>query len=162
MKIGKAFLAGVIGGAVMSALMWMGRVIMEVPANLEMMLGTMVLEPGSTAWIIGLMMHLMISGLIAIIYAWGFERVTHRAGWLVGAGFGLIHAIIAGMVMGTMPAMHPRMPEPMMPPGAYLSSMGAMGVMMEFVLHLIYGAIVGAMYAPVLHGHAREHARAVS
>ena len=160
MKTGTAFLAGVVGGAVMSALMWMGRILMDMPANLEMMLGTMVMEPGPTAWIIGLVMHLMISGLIAIIYAWGFERVTHRAGWLVGAGFGLLHALIAGMVMGVMPAMHPRMPEPMMPPGAYMSSMGATGVAMEFVLHLIYGAVVGAIYAPVLHprAHARRHA----
>lgn len=160
MNTGKAFVAGVIGGAVMSALMWMGR-LMGMPANLEMMLGTMIMEPGTTAWILGLVMHLMISGLIALIYAWVFEHVTHRAGWLVGAGFGIVHAIIGGMVMGMMPAMHPRMPDPMMPPGAFLSNLGPMGVVAEFVLHIVYGAIVGAIYAPVLrarpstaHGHA--------
>lgn len=150
MNASKAFLAGVLGGVVMSALMWMGR-LMGMSANLEMMLGTMLLEPGTTAWLFGFVVHLMVSGLIALIYAWAFEHVTHRAGWLVGAGFGIVHAIIGGMVMGMMPAMHPRMPEPMQPPGAFLSNLGAVAVMMEFVLHMIYGAVVGAIYAPVLH-----------
>lgn len=150
MKAGKAFVAGMVGGAVMSALMWMAR-MMGMPANLEMMLGTMVADPGTTAWMIGFVMHLMLSGAIALIYAWAFEHVTHRAGWLVGAGFGIVHAIIAGMVMGMMPMMHPRMPNPVMPPGAFLSNLGTMGVVAEFMLHMVYGAVVGAMYGAVIH-----------
>lgn len=156
MKLGTAFVAGVVGGAAMSLLMWMARTMMDMPANLEMMLGTMLgMMPGPTAWLIGLVMHLLISGLIALIYAWGFERVTHRAGWLVGAGFGVLHAIIAGLVMGMMPAMHPLMPEQMPPPGAYMSNLGAMGVIAEFMLHIVYGAIVGAIYRPVVHPAGR-------
>jgi hypothetical protein len=151
MKAGRAFVAGMVGGAVMSALMWMGRTVMGMPANLEMMLGTMFTDPGATAWIIGFVMHLMISGAIALIYAWAFEHITHRAGWLLGAGFGIVHAIIGGMVMGMMPMMHPRMPNPIMPPGAFMSSMGTMGVVAEFVLHMVYGAVVGAMYGAVVH-----------
>lgn len=87
MNGGNAFVAGVVGGLVMSGLMWLARTMMAMPANLEMMLGTMVADPGSTAWIIGFAMHLMISGAIALIYAWAFEHVTHRAAWLIGAGF---------------------------------------------------------------------------
>ena len=148
MNVGKAFTAGVIGGAAMSALMWMARAFMGMPANLEMMLGTMLgLAPG--AWLIGFVMHLMISGAIALIYAWGFEHVTHRAGWLIGAGFALIHATIGGLAMGMMPMMHPQMPGPMQPPGAFMSNMGVTGVVAEYVLHIVYGAIVGAMYKPV-------------
>lgn len=148
MKAGRAFLAGVIGGAVMSVGLAMGRA-MGMPANLEMMQGTMFLPPGTTAFVVGLMMHLMISGLIALIYAWGFENVTHRAGWLVGVGFALIHTLIAGMVMGMMPMMHPMMPEQMPSPGYFMSNLGAMGVVAEVMLHLIYGAIVGGMYGAV-------------
>lgn len=151
MKTGTAFVAGVVGGAVMSALMWMARTMMGMPANLEMMLGTMVMDQGTTAWIIGFVMHLMISGAIALVYAWGFEHVTHRAGWLVGAGFGIAHAVIAGLVMGMMPMMHPRMPDPVMAPGAYMSALGTMGVVAEFMLHMVYGAVVGAMYGAVVH-----------
>jgi len=151
MKTGKAFVAGVVGGAVMSALMAMARAFMGMPANLEMMLGTMVVQPpGAVAWTVGLVMHLVLSGLIALIYAWGFERVTHRAGWAVGAGFGVIHAIIGGLFMGMVPAMHPLIPEQMPAPGAFMSNI-PMGPVALFVLHIVYGAVVGAIYRPVEH-----------
>ena len=40
----------------------------------------------------------------------------------------------------------------MMPaPGAFMANLGMMGVGAFFMLHLIYGAIVGAMYGPVVH-----------
>lgn len=112
------------------------------------MLGTMVADPGTTAWIIGFVMHLMISGLIALIYAWGFEHVTHRAGWAVGAGFSLIHSVIAGMAMGMIPLIHPRMPNPVMPPGFFMANLGTIGPVIVFMFHAVYGAIVGAIYGP--------------
>ncbi len=151
MKAGRAFLAGAGGGAVMSLLMWMARTMMGMAANLEMMLGTLVADPSTTAWLIGLVMHLTISGAIALLYAWGFENVTHRAGWLAGVGFSIIHIVIGGLAMGMMPMMHPRMPNPISPPGAFLSNLGMMGIVAFVMMHVVYGAIVGAMYGPVIH-----------
>ena len=156
MNTSRAFVAGVVGGVVMSIFLAMAR-FMGMPANLEMIEGTMLMDPGPVAWILGFVMHLVLSGLIALVYAWGFEHVTHRAGWLVGAGFGILHAIIAGMVMGMMPMIHPRMPSPVMPPGAFMSHLGLMGPIAVFMLHMIYGAVVGRMYAPVTES-ARVHA----
>jgi len=151
MHAGKAFTAGVVGGAVMTGIMWLARTFMGMPMNLEMMEGTMLVRPpGPVAWGVGFLMHLMISGLIAFVYAWGFERVTHRAGWLVGAGFGVVHAVIAGVVMGMMPAVHPLIPGQMPAPGAFLSNV-PMGPVALFMLHVVYGAIVGAIYAPAAH-----------
>ena len=155
MNLSRAFMGGVLGGVTMSIGLAMGRA-MGMPANLELMLGTMVLEPGMAAFVVGLVMHLMISGLIALIYAWGFEHVTHAAGAGIGAGFGAIHAIIGGMFMGLMPMMHSLIPESMPAPGVFMSNMGAMGVMAEIVLHVIYGAVVGAVYGPVHVATARE------
>lgn len=150
MNYGRAFLAGVVGGAVMSILMAIARNFMGMPANLEMMEGTMLgLQPSMTTWIIGLMMHLVISGLIGIIYAVGFEYVAHRAGWLTGVGFSIVHILIGGVAMGMVPLIHPFIPEMMPAPGAFLSNLGATGVIAFIMLHMIYGAIVGAMYPPV-------------
>ncbi|NUQ20920.1 MAG: hypothetical protein HOQ09_08155 [Gemmatimonadaceae bacterium] len=153
MNAGRAFVAGMIGGAAMSAMMWMGRTLMGMDVNLSMMLGTMFVQPpGAVAWIVGFMMHLIISGLIALLYAWGFEHVTHRAGWLVGVGFLLIHSIGTGLFMGMVPAMHPMIRSGQMPaPGFFMANKGAMYVVMLFVLHAVYGAIVGAMYTPIVH-----------
>ncbi len=153
MHTGRAFRAGVAGGAVMTGVTWMARTILGMPMNLEMMEGTMLVQPpGGVAWAVGLAMHLVISGLIGLVYAWGFERVTHRAGWLVGAGFGVVHAVIAGIMMGMVPAIHPLIPGQMPAPGAFLSSV-PMGPVALFMLHVIYGAVVGAIYRPAEHAH---------
>jgi len=149
MNYARAFVGGVAGGAVMSLLM-AGARAMGMQATLEMVLGTMLgLAPGTGAWVVGFAMHLVISGLIALLYGWGFERLTRRADWQVGLGFGVVHAVIGGLVMGMVPAMHPLIPEQMPAPGAFMWNLGPMGVVAEMVLHLIYGAIVGAMYGPV-------------
>ncbi len=146
-----ALVAGLVGGVAMTGLGWLVR-LMGIPMNAEMMLGTMVSPPGATAWLIGFMIHLMLSALIALAYAWSFEHVAHRAGAVVGLGFAVVHIVIAGMVMGMMPMMHPMMPEQMPAPGAFMANMGATFVALFVIEHLIYGAIVGAMYARVPHG----------
>ena len=148
MNYGRALAAGVAGGTAMT----IGMAILRasgMPANPEMMLGTMFFPQGSLAWVAGFTMHLIVSALIALIYAWGFERVTHRAGWTIGVLFALIHIPIGGIVMGVIPVMHPMIPEMMPPPGAFMAGMGMMGVMAFVAEHLVYGAIVGAVYEPV-------------
>lgn len=160
MNFGKAFLAGVVGGTMMTIIMALVRATMMPQANPEMMLGTMTGSmPGMGTWVMGLVIHLILSGVIALIYAVGFEYVTHRAGVLTGLGFAIIHLIIGGVVMGMMPMMHPMIPEQMPPPGAFMSGMGMMGTGLFVLEHLIYGAIVGAMYTPV-HGELRAGAEA--
>ena len=158
MKTGKAFFAGILGGAVMSAIMFLAR-LMGMEVNLEMMLGTVLLAPGAVAWVTGLVMHLLISGLIALLYAWGFEHVSHRAGWRTGLLFSLAHIGIAGVFMGAvLPAMHRLVPETMpMPaysmatPGYFMLNLGLLGVLAFVMLHAIYGGVVGTLYGPVLH-----------
>ena len=150
MKTGKAIIAGLVGGIAMTVLGWLVRLV-GLDMNAEMMLGTMVSSPGATAWAIGFVMHLMLSALIALAYAWGFERI-HRAGAGAGLGFAVIHIAIAGLVMAMIPAMHPMIPEQMPAPGAFMANMGATFVALFVLEHLLYGAIVGATYGPVLHG----------
>lgn len=131
----------------MSLLMAIGR-LMGMEVNLEMMLGTMLgLSPGPLTWIVGFIMHLVISGLIAMLYALGFERVTHRADWKTGVLFSLVHILIGGIFMGLVPAMHPHIPETLPAPGYFLANHGTLGVVAFFILHMIFGAVVGAVYA---------------
>jgi hypothetical protein len=150
MNYSKAFLAGVTGGAVMSLIITLVRVLGIMDVNLAIMEGSMVLGTASAAaWILGLIMHLIISGLIALLYAAGFEYLTHRAGWLIGLAISLIHIVIAGLFFGIVPAMHPLMPDQIPPPGIFMSNKGIMGVLAFFMLHMIYAAVVGAIYRPV-------------
>jgi hypothetical protein len=155
MKAGRAIVAGLVGGLAMTVLAWLVRQT-GLQMNAEMMLGSMVSSsPGLTTWLIGFVMHLVISALIALAYAWGFERVTHRAGTAAGLGFAVIHVAIAGVVMAMVPAIHPMIPEQMPAPGAFLANMGATMAALFVIEHLLYGGIVGAMYGPVRHAPAR-------
>lgn len=151
MKAGKAFVAGVVGGAVMSVLLAVAR-LLGMPVNLEMLLGTMTgMDPGAVTWVLGLIMHLVISGAIALLYGLGFEYVSHRSGALPGVVFSLIHIVVGGLFMGAIPGIHPMVPEVMAAPGAFMANIGDLGVIAFVVLHAIYGAVVGVMYGPVVH-----------
>lgn len=147
----KAFLGGVVGGAVMSAIMWMARNLMGMEVHLEQILGTLFGGPptlGKT--LMGFVLHLVLSGMIALLYAVGFEKVTQRASAGLGVLFSLPHIVLAGIFMGyILPVMHPLVPEQMAGPGPFMSNLGILGVVAFVMLHLIYGAIVGAMYTTV-------------
>lgn len=155
MNAPRAFLAGVVGGAVMSALMFLGRAGLGLDVDLEMLMGTVFLERGAAAWLLGLGMHLMMSGLIGVGYALAFERVTQKASAGIGAAFSVVHMLVAGPVMGgVVPLVHRLVPEQMPGPGYFLAHHGAAGVATFVVLHLVFGAVVGALYA----GHVGRRA----
>jgi hypothetical protein len=151
MNAGRAIVAGLAGGVVMTVLAWVVRQL-GIDMNGEMMLGTMLVSPpGGTAWLVGFGLHMILSAVIALAYAWGFEQVAHRSGALIGLAFAVVHVVIAGVVMAMIPAMHPMIPEQMPAPGAFLANMGGAFVAFFIVEHLLYGAVVGALYGPVEH-----------
>lgn len=152
MKKSTAFLAGVLGAAVMSVITWAARNYAEMPVNMELMLGTMLGGPPDEAhWFTGLLVHLINGGIFGLVYGWLFEHVTNHAGWLMGLFFGLVHTIAAGIFLGLVPPMHALIPEVMAAPGFFMANLGAAGVIALFGLHMIFGAIVGAGYGRVLH-----------
>jgi hypothetical protein len=156
MNVRRLLIGGITGGVAMTLLGVLVRAT-GVDMNAEMMLGTMFATPDHGAWIIGFAMHMMFSVFFAVIYAWAFEHITHRAGLVVGLGFAVVHIVIAGLAMALLPAVHPMMPEKMMAPGAFMAGMGAIGVGLFILEHLIYGGIVGATYGPAQHVRSMNH-----
>jgi hypothetical protein len=150
MRWKRAVAFGVVGAAAMSVLMALARAV-GMPVSLEMMLGTMTgAAPGPGPFVLGLATHLTMGGIFGLIYGWIFERI-HHGGAVVGVGIGLVHAVVAGLFMALLPTIHPLMPDRMAPPGAFMSNLRVMGVLAQFVLHAVFGAIVGGGY-----GHASE------
>src|SRR5262249_28915336 len=108
MNFGLGFLAGLIGGAAMTLILSIAGQAGAGALDLELKIGSLVTKDlTSKAWMIGLAIHLLMSGLIGLLYALGFEYVTRKATWLIGVGFGLVHAIIGGTV-----AKHNARPQP--------------------------------------------------
>ena len=149
MRAGLAFLTGVIAGAVMIALLITARIAGITEMNIALTLGSMITrEITAGTWALGFLMHLALSGLIALIYASVFEAVR-RSTWRLGLIGGAIHTAIAGLVMLLIPAIHPIIPDVIAAPGAFGVNYGAATVATFVFLHLIYGAIVGGVYETV-------------
>ena len=78
--------AGLIGGGVMVALLYLGIVMMpgQMRMNLLKLLGTMILPAGAAAYMLGFMMHAMMSVVFGLLHAAFFNWLGVEAGalWL--------------------------------------------------------------------------------
>ncbi len=147
---GYAILAGLSGGAVMAVILYMGIAMMpqQMKMNLFMMLGSMVLPVGVGAFLMGAMLHAGMSVVFGLIHGGVFAALDIDSAWAAwGLLFGLAHWAVVGMVLGMMPMMHPRMRSGEIDePGFYALRYPPMTAMGFLMLHLVFGAIVGALY----------------
>lgn len=170
MNIGVAILAGLVGGAAMITVLYMAIWMMpkQMKMNLLLLLGTMVAPVGAAAYGVGLMAHAMMSVLFGVVHAGLLNAVgvtSAGQGAADGALFGLGHALIVGVVLGMMPMIHPRLrsthrqlvpavageaaiesEELLDPPGFWAMNYPLMTVMGFFMLHVLFGVIVGTLY----------------
>lgn len=150
-EIGPAIAAGLVGGGVMIMMLYAGIVMMpkQMRMNLLLMLGTMMGFSGSMAYIVGLMMHMGASVGFGIAHAAVFATGDIEDLVLVwGIAFGLAHALISGMMLTMMPAMHPEMRSGRMEaPGFMALGLGIPTGMGFMMLHGVFGALVGVLYS---------------
>ncbi|MEM6286724.1 MAG: hypothetical protein AAF845_06170 [Bacteroidota bacterium] len=146
MNLPRALLAGAFGGIVASVVMAVARRLgADLP--LEILVGTVVLDPGPGAWALGFAVHVAGSAVIGLAYAWGFEVITKRATMLSGAVLSVIHLLGSGVAVGAvLPAVHPLVPEAVAAPGFFFARLGAGAVVAYGLAHLVFGAAVGALY----------------
>ncbi len=144
--------AGLVGTAVITAVMamspLMGMPKMDIPA----MLGSMFGAPGSRA--LGMVLHFMMGVVFAIIYAVLFSPFTGTSILLLGVVFGIGHWLIVGATMGMMPAMHAGMRSGQVAtPGFYmLQAGGALSFIGGLMGHLIFGLVVALVYGLLVGG----------
>jgi hypothetical protein len=148
MRVGSAFLIGVIAGAVMVGLVAIARGIGITNLDLALMWGAWATgtQSGGT-WVLGFVIQLIVSGLIALIYA-GFFEAIRASNWGLGLVGGAIHTVIAGFVIGAFPAITTNLGV-MAAPGAFATNYGSWSIATFVVVHLVYGIIVGGSYTPV-------------
>ena len=153
-EAGPAIGAGLIGGAMMSALLYMGIGMMprQMRMNLFLMLGTMMFRNKGSAYVAGAMMHGVMSvvfGLIHVALYSAFGLTSALVAW--GALFGFVHWLVTGMGLGMIPVMHPLIRRGEMDaPGAFAMNYPAMTAMGFFMLHIIFGILVGAFYTALV------------
>jgi hypothetical protein len=160
-----AVLAGFVGGLVMTAMMTMMRQAGKTKMDMALLQGAMFTDERGKARAIGLFAHLVMMSALAFgsLYAvlLAVFDVASGDAWWVGALIGLLHGILAGMAMGMMPALHPRMRAEagaavggrsahsleLDPPGLFAKNHGSATPAGIVLAHVVYGLVVGLMYA---------------
>jgi hypothetical protein len=152
MKIGSAILGGIWGATVVALLGVLLRGF-GIPVKLELLMGSMFTHSTSPGtWLLGFVIQLGVGAILSLVYAVTFESIG-RASAGLGAACGVAHALVAGFALALVPPLHPLVPEVIPSPGPLMIGLGLRGLLAFLALHVVYGAIVGWMYAPA---HARR------
>ena len=148
-----AVAGGIVGTVVLTTLLRAASELGVTRMDIPFLLGTVVTADRVRAKALGYALHFVFGLLFALGYYGVFVVVGH-AGFLLGAGFGLVHGLFAGsaLVNILLPAVHPRMGSgfdaagstPLLePPGFLLVNYGRQTPIATLVSHVAYGAIVG-------------------
>jgi len=149
MRAGLAFWAGVIGAAVMVLGMWISRMAGGTGFDFGFWWGSMV--TGTTtvgSWWIGFVVHLILGGLVGLIFA-AFLESAGRSNWLLGLLGGVVFTIVGGLVLEWISLVHPAIPQAIPNPGYFTAAWGVGSIVTFVIVSLIYGIIVGGMYNPL-------------
>ncbi|HZD17786.1 MAG TPA: hypothetical protein VE669_06570 [Actinomycetota bacterium] len=157
MSVWGAAIGGLIGTFVLTTILRGASELRLTRIDLPFLLGTVVTAHRGRAKAVGYLLHFVAGLLFAMAYEIGFVALD-RGGWVLGAGFGLIHGLFAGsaLVNILLPIVHPRMGGPtssigstalLEPPGFMMRNYGRSTPIVSLAAHVAYGAIVGASAA---------------
>ena len=148
-----ALVGGFLGTIALTTVLRAASELRLTRIDLPFLLGTALTADRVRAKAVGYGLHFAFGLLFALAYYVVFA-VLDRAGVLLGAGLGLVHALFAGsaLVNVLLPVVHPRMgtgfdaagATPLLePPGFMLVNYGRQTLASMIVAHLLYGAIIG-------------------
>ena len=143
-----ALVSGLLGGLAFSGLLWLARLMGMTGFSVSMFIGSLFTGETTTAalWL-GLGFHLVLSMLTGLVYAllfhaWGWST------WARGIAIAIPHAILAGLAMTAVSYIHPVTSDKLLAnPGFLAGNYDWLSAVILFALFLVYGAIVGSLYA---------------
>jgi hypothetical protein len=152
-----AVVGGLAGTLVLTTILRAASELGLTRMDIPFLLGTAVTADRVRAKAAGYALHFVFGLLFALAY-YAIFVVVDEAGVVLGAVFGLVHALFAGsaLVNVLLPVVHPRMgtgfdaagSAPLLePPGFLLLNYGRQTPLVTVIAHLVYGAIVGGFVA---------------
>jgi hypothetical protein len=152
-----AIVGGLVGTLVLTTMLRTASELRLTRMDIPFLLGTAITEDRVRAKAAGYALHFVFGLVFALAYYVIFV-VIDRSGVLLGALFGVVHALFAStaLVNVLLPVVHPRMgsgftgagSSPFLePPGFLLRNYGRQTPVVTVVAHVAYGAIVGGFVA---------------
>jgi hypothetical protein len=153
MSIWAAIAGGFVGTLVLTSGLRAASELRLTRMDLPFLLGTIVTADRLRAKAIGYLLHFLAGLVFALMYYAVFTAIG-RSGWVLGALFGLVHAVFAStaLVNVLLPVVHPRMgsavtaanSSPLLePPGFLMLNYGRSTPVATLLTHMAYGALVG-------------------
>ena len=146
---------GFTATVVLTALLAGSRGLGLTRMDLTYLLGTIFTPDRDRAKLVGVFVHFVNGWIFSLLYVAAFQA-WGMATWWLGALIGLVHAsFVLTVLMGTLPAMHPRMANEqrgptvvrqLEPPGFMALHYGLRTPLAVLIAHLVFGAILGAFY----------------
>jgi hypothetical protein len=148
-----ALVGGLVGTLVLTTLLRAASELGLTRMDLPFLLGTALTDDRVRAKALGYTLHFGFGLLFALAY-YAIFVVINESGFLLGALFGLVHALFAAsaLVNILLPVVHRRMgtgfsaagSAPLLePPGFLLLNYGRQTPLATIIAHVAYGAIVG-------------------
>ena len=148
---------GLVATTLLTAVLIVVQLLGRTRLDLPLLLGSAVVADPDRARVAGFAIHLGFGQLFGAFYAAGFASLD-RAGWWLGALFGLVHSVVALTVLvPLLPGVHPRMASErggpdfhavLEPPGLLALNYGWATPLVTTVAHVVYGAVLGLMLQP--------------
>jgi hypothetical protein len=153
MRVEAAMIGGLAGTFILTTVLRGASELRLTRIDLPFLLGTAITADRQRAKLVGYLLHFVVGLLFSLAYYVGFVGLE-RAGWLLGAGFGVIHGLFAmtALVNILLPVVHPRMASSsssvdsaalLEAPGFLMLNYGRATPFVNLVAHGVYGAIVG-------------------
>ncbi len=157
MSVWGAVAGGFVGTLVLTSGMRAASELRLTRIDLPFLLGTILTADRVRAKAIGYLLHFVAGLGFALVYHAVFTAIG-RSGWVLGAVFGLCHAVFAGtaLVNVLLPVVHPRMGTPftaatsaplLEPPGFLMLNYGLSTPVVTVLTHVAYGTLVGGFAA---------------
>lgn len=153
MSVWGAIAGGFVGTLLLTSGLRAASELRLTRMDLPFLLGTMATSDRVRAKAIGYGLH-FVAGLVFALMYYAVFLAIGRSGWVLGALFGLAHALFAGtaLVNVLLPLVHPRMgssftsatTSPFLePPGFLMLNYGRTTFVVMLVTHTAYGTLVG-------------------
>lgn len=153
MSVWAAMIGGLAGTFLLTTVLRAASELRLTRIDLPFLLGTAVTSDRQRAKLIGYLLHFVAGLVFSVAYFVGFVALG-RSGWLLGAGFGVLHGLFAmtALVNTLLPVIHPRMGDALSSvdsvalleaPGFLMLNYGRATPIVNLIAHAAYGAIVG-------------------
>ena len=145
MNVIGAITAGLAGTAALTMVMSMAPKMDMLEMDIVGMLGSMFGKPNR---MLGMVIHLIMGIVFALIYAYVLSLGIGSATWLYGLIFGAVHWLIVGIGMAMIPMMHAGIKSgAVKAPGMWMTNNGGMKAFVGGLMgHMIFGLAAVLVY----------------